>query len=397
MLRAGAIPERRVADRLYTRLSLFYFTYFAMLGAYAPYFGLYLKQHQFSPTQIGALLALAPVVRMMFPALWAWVADHHQIGRALVLLSTTGATVCSVGLLFAHSFGWLFLTLLLVNVFWCAALPLVEASTFRHLRGRLGDYGRIRVWGSLSFVAAVALLGPLLDALGMASLPWAILLLFAAMTATAWLLPPDRAPAVHADHEPLRRTLLRPEVLVLFAACFLMSASHGPYNTFYSIYLVDEGYTKTEVGLLWALSVVAEILVFLWMPAILRRFSIPAVIAFSLACAVVRFLVIGWAVESAWAVGLAQLLHAATFGAHHAAALAAIYYFFRGRYQARGQALYSALGFGAGGALGMFGSGWLWAQLGPSLTFSCASIAALFAFVLTAFWLRLPAAAHASA
>ena len=81
------------------------------------------------------------------------------------------------------SFGWLFAVLLLLNVFWCAALPLVEATTFGLLKGRLGDYGRIRVWGSVSFVLAVLALGPALDRAGVGisacsavvvacSLPW---------------------------------------------------------------------------------------------------------------------------------------------------------------------------------------------------------------------------------
>ena len=130
------------------------------------------------------------------------------------------------------------------------------------------------------------------------------------------------------------------------------------------------------------------------MPQLLRRFSVPAVIAFSLGCAVLRFLVIGWAAQSVWLIAAAQLLHAATFGAHHAAALAAIHHFFRGRHQARGQALYSVFGFGAGGALSMFASGWLWSHIGPGWTFTCGSAAALLAVGLVVFRLQLPAAGH---
>jgi PPP family 3-phenylpropionic acid transporter len=170
-----------------------------------------------------------------------------------------------------------------------------------------------------------------------------------------------------------------------------MALAHGPYNTFYSIHLVQHGYSKTALGALWALSVVAEVAVFLAMPRILRRWSIPGVIGFSLLCAVARFLIIGWAVQWWALIALAQVLHAATFGAHHAAALAAIHHFFQGRYQARGQALYSAVGFGAGGALGMFASGWLWTHLGPGLTFACGSAAALAACLLVSTRLRLPA------
>lgn len=378
--------------QLYLRLSLFYFVYFAMLGAYAPYFALYLQGLGYSALQIGVLLALVPVTRTVFPALWAWIADHQGQRRPLVRWTTAGATLASAGLLLGTDFGWLFAVLLVLNAFWCGALPLVEATTFGHLRGRLGDYGRIRVWGSVSFVLVVALLGPVFDWAGIGLLPWTLLLLFGVMAATAWWLPLERGDAPHpAGHVPLGRILQRPEVVVLFTACFLMALAHGPYNTFYSIHLVDHGYSKTAVGALWALSVVAEVAVFLAMPHVLRHFPIPSVIAFSLACAVVRFLVIGWAVDSVVLIATAQLLHAATFGAHHAAALAAIHHIFQGRYQARGQALYSAFGFGAGGALGMFASGWLWTHLGPGLTFTCASAVALVAVVLVVFRLRLPA------
>lgn len=384
-------------SQLRFRLSLFYFVYFAMLGAYAPYFGLYLERLGFEPQQIGLLLGLVPVVRTVFPTLWAWLADHHGNRRALIKWTTVGATLASAALLLGDSFGWLLLTLFVLNVFWCAALPLAEASTFGHLRGRMGDYGRIRVWGSLSFILVVVALGPLLDWTGIEILPWALLLLFAAMAAAAWLLPPDREVAHAAGHAPLGEILLRKEVLVLFAACFFMSLAHGPYNGFYSIYLVANGYSKTAVGALWAVSVIAEILVFLWMPRILARYSIPTVIGFSLLCAVVRFAVIGWAVQFPAIITAAQLLHAATFGAHHAAALAAVHRIFQGRYQARGQALYSGVGFGAGGALGVFASGWLWTHAGPGWTFTCGAAAALVAWVLVAGRLRVPDAAPAGA
>jgi PPP family 3-phenylpropionic acid transporter len=383
--------------QLRSRLALFYFMYFAMLGAYAPYFGLYLQRLAFTPQQIGVLLGLVPIVRMVFPTLWAWIADHHGNRRALVKVTTVGATLACSALLFGASFGWLLVTLFVLNVFWCASLPLVEASTFGHLRGRMGDYGRIRVWGSVSFILVVALLGPLLDWTGIGVLPWALLVLFAAMAGSAWLLPPDQQVAHPAGHQPLGKLLLRQDVLVLFAACFFMSLAHGPYNAFYSIYLVDNGYSKTAVGALWAVSVIAEILVFLWMPRILSRYSIPSVIGFSLLCAVVRFVVIGWAVQYTAIITAAQVLHAATFGAHHAAALAAVHRIFQGRHQARGQALYSAAGFGAGGALGMFVSGALWTRLGPGWTFTCGAAAALIAWVLVAGRLRIPQAAPAGA
>jgi PPP family 3-phenylpropionic acid transporter len=385
------------ARSLHLRLSLFYFVYFLMLGGYAPFFGLYLKTLGFASFQIGVLLALVPVVRSFVPTLWAWAADHQGERRHLVRWTTALATAACAGLLLGTGFGWLFVVLLLLNVFWCAALPLVEATTFGLLKGRLGDYGRIRVWGSLSFILAVLALGPALDRAGVLVLPWVLLALFALMAGAAWLLPSDRMPPHHGEHVPIGRVLRRPEVVALFAACFLMSLAHGPYNSFYSILLVDLGYSKTAVSWLWTLSVVAEVGVFLWMPRILQRFSIPGVIAFSLGCAVARFLVIGWGVQYPAVAAGAQLLHAATFGAHHAAALAAIHHFFQGRHASRGQALYTGVGFGAGGAAGAMLSGWMWDHIGPGWTFSFAAAAALVALAIVLARLRMPHVAHAGA
>jgi PPP family 3-phenylpropionic acid transporter len=144
----------------------------------------------------------------------------------------------------AKSFGWLFVVILAMNIFWCAALPLVEATTMGHLKGRLGDYGRIRVWGSISFVISVVLLGQILDRTGILWLPVTLVVLFTLCAAAAWLLPVDQASPHHEDHVSLQEIVRRPEVVALFAACFLMALAHGPYNTFYSIHLVENGYTR---------------------------------------------------------------------------------------------------------------------------------------------------------
>ena len=81
---------------------------------------------------------------------------------------------------------------------------------------------------------------------------------------------------------------MRSEVLALFAACFLMTMAHGPYYTFYSIHLAEHDYSKATIGGLWALGVICEIAVFLALPRLVGRFSLPAVLAFSLACAVLN-------------------------------------------------------------------------------------------------------------
>jgi PPP family 3-phenylpropionic acid transporter len=123
--------------------------------------------------------------------------------------------------------------------------------------------------------------------------------------------------------------------------------------------------------------VVCEIGVFFMMPKILQRYSLKAILAFSLACAVLRFVLIGWYVDSLVLIAAAQVLHAATFGAHHAASMAAVHAFFRGKHQAKGQSFYTSLAYGVGGTLGALGGGYAWEILGPQSAFSLASLFAL--------------------
>ncbi|MBI1395369.1 MAG: MFS transporter [Betaproteobacteria bacterium] len=369
-------------------LATFYFWYFAFLGAYAPFWPLYLRSVGMSAAEIGTLLALVPVTRVFGPALWGWLADHRDRRTAIVRLTATVTMIVYAGVFLGVSFAWLFGVMLVMNLFWCGSLPLVEATTMAHLGERHSGYGRIRAWGSIGFVATVVGGGYLLDLAGTRSLLWLIALLLAFHAVSAYLVPEARPHAHHEDAHGLLGVLRRPEVLALFASCFLMSVAHGPYNTFYSIWLVDHGYSKAHVGLLWALGVVCEIGVFFAWSRLTARFEPRYLLLFAYAVAFVRFLVIGWLPDVHAVVVLAQAAHAATFGIFHGSAVGLVHRFFRGRHQSKGQALYSGIGFGAGGAAGGVLSGLLWERVGGQWTFTAGALAGLLAFGLAARWLR---------
>jgi PPP family 3-phenylpropionic acid transporter len=129
--------------------------------------------------------------------------------------------------------------------------------------------------------------------------------------------------------------------------------------------------------------------VFFLMPWLMRRFSLPQILLVSFACAVLRFLLIGWSVDSLWLLFIAQVLHAATFGSFHAAAVALIHHFFRGRHQSKGQALFGSLTYGAGGMLGGLASGPIWQVYGASVLYSCSACIALLGLLLVGWKLRL--------
>ena len=366
----------------YWRLSAYYFFYFAFIGAFSPYFTLYLKSLQFSAWDIGVLMSLMQLMRLLAPNLWGWLADRlgakTPIVRGAALMSLAGFSCFFL----AQSFAGFFLGMALLAFFWSAALPLVEALTFTHLGAQANRYGAIRLWGSVGFIAAVLGLGWLLERLPLAAILWVSVTILGGILACAMVLPEKREDRHETDRQPISDILRRREVKALFAACFFMSAAHGALYVFYSIHLVSRGYGTTLVGFLWTLGVVAEIVVFLYLPRLLHRFSLRAILLFSFACAVARFLMIGWGVEWLAVVLLAQLLHAATFGAYHASAVAAVNRWFAGRHQARGQALYGSLTFGAGGMLGGLLSGWSWDAVGAGLTFTMSAVFALAGMII---------------
>jgi len=373
--RSAGAPESPPVTVPYARLSAIYFAYFAFVGAFAPYFSLYLKAVGATAWEIGVLISIMQLTRVFAPNFWAWVADHHGRRIALMRASLALAALSFCGIYATRSFWGIFVVLALLAFFSSAANPLLEATTFSALRGRLERYGTIRMWGSIGFIGAVLAVGAALDRLAIDNLLWMLLGVLAVAAGLAWLLPAGGEPRP-TERERLWLVARRPEVMTLLFACFLMSVSHGPLFTFLSIYLTDLGYSKTAVGVLWSLGVIAEIVVFLAAPRWVTRFDPRTILIASFACAVVRFLLIGWGARNAALVTFAQILHAATFGSYHLAALAVVNAWFSGARQVRGQALYLSLSFGAGGFLGGLASGALWGMIGPSWTFTASAVVA---------------------
>jgi len=358
------------------RLGGFYFFYFAYLGTFAPFFSLYLVGVGLTPFDIGVVMALPQVTRIIAPHLWSWLADRSSAPVRVVRLTGIAGTLVFLGIFAGTQFALIVLVVFAMTFFWSAALPLMEATTLGHLGDETARYGRIRVWGSIGFIAAVIGVGHVLDYVPLAAVPVLVLAMMGGILVSVFLVP-EAPPAHHAGETSIARVVLRPEVIALIAAGAFMAAAHGPYYTFFSIHLVAQGYSKSAIGWLWALGVACEIGIFAWMPRLFRAYSLRAILIASLALAVVRFLAIGWLAHSFAVLLAAQVLHAATFGAFHAASIGYVHRLFRGRLQSRGQALYGSVAFGVGGALGGFASGYVWDLWGAAPTFTFGAACAL--------------------
>ncbi|SDA70449.1 MFS transporter, PPP family, 3-phenylpropionic acid transporter [Pseudomonas sp. NFACC15-1] len=368
----------------YWRLSSFYLFYFALLGSTAPFLALYFDHLGFNAARIGELVAIPMLMRCVAPNIWGWLGDYTGRRLAIVRFGAI-CTLLTFSLIFIDkSYAWLAMVMALHAFFWHAVLPQFEVITLAHLSGQASRYSQVRLWGSIGFIITVVVLGRLFEWLSLDIYPVALVLIMAGIVLASFWVPnaqPLQGPRVVG--EGFLRQLRNPGVLAFYTCVGLMQVSHGPYYTFLTLHLERLGYSRGLIGLLWAVGVVAEVLVFLLMSRILARFSVRRVLLASFLLAALRWLLLGSLAEFLWVLLFAQVLHAATFGSFHAAAIHFVQRSFGPRQQGQGQALYAALA-GTGGALGALYAGYSWNALGASWTFSLASLAAFAAAVIIA-------------
>jgi PPP family 3-phenylpropionic acid transporter len=372
-----------------TRLGIYYFAYFAYVGAFVPYFSLWLAAQGFGAAQIALVVAMPQVARVFAPALWGWLADRGGGQRAIVVFAAFSALLGFATLYAVRGVGGVALVMLVLSVLAAGSMPLVEAATLAATQGQAGRYGPIRLWGSIGFILAVLGTGAWLDHHGAETVLDIVVLLAAVVCVAAFGIPARARGPEAAAVERMGAVLGRSDVRAFFGACMCMSVAHGALYAFYSIYLEAAGYSKAMIGVLWTLGVVAEVLVFLRLPQLMRRFALRTLLIASFACAALRFAAIGWAVDWLAVLVVAQLLHAATFGAFHAASIAAVHRLFPGRIAARGQALYSSLTYGVGGGAGTLIAGWTWVAAGPSSSFAVSALFGALGAVLIAWRVRV--------
>ncbi len=361
------------------RLAGFYFLFFAAVGAFLPYWSLYLEGIGLDARHIGALVALGMAVRIVTPNLWGWIADRRGRRMGVIRAGACVALGCFALVPLARDPLVLGAIIVLYSIFWTAVLPQFEAVTLAFLGPHSARYSRVRLWGSVGFVVASALVGVVLDATGALTLPWLLLALMASVALMSFAVREPSGQRAGAGGGASATAAPPPAVrsmALLLLACALMQASHGPYYVFFSIHLQDLGYPRTQIGALWALGVVAEVALFACMPRVLAFAPHVPLFAACFVLTALRWVALALAPATLPVLVAVQSLHAVSFGAYHALAIALVHRLFAGGRQGRGQALYSSLSFGAGGAAGSAAAGWLWQAAGPQATWLAAACAA---------------------
>ncbi len=358
-----------------------WFFYFASIGAFNPFAPLWFKELGFSTLAIGTIASLQAWTRVLGPYVWGWLGDHGTSRVRLVQWASGLSLLAACALLWVRGYGTVALVTALLFMANGGVVPLTEATLARHLAtGRsldAGRYGRVRVWGSLGFIAAVIVFGIAFEHLGIGLFPWLVVGVYAALLVAAFRLPSgrDAAPA-HEGAPPVLSVLRRPVVAWFFASVFFTVLAHTSVYTFFSLYLVEMGHGKATVGGLWAVAVAVEIAFFWWQGRIFDRLAPHAWLQWAAAASALRFALTAAFGGQLVVLMLAQALHLLTFAAQHAACIAIITRHFPGALRGRGQALYTVLGYGASGVIGGLGGGWLSSRYGIGAVFWAAVVAA---------------------
>ena len=341
-----------------------------------PYLPLWLKDQGLPIFTISLLAAVQSFTRVFAPYAWGALSDHTGERVRLLRISAAIALSVSFGLWFQGGAWWIALVLLLLFTHTSSMMGLTEAAMAQLVAGDWGRYGRIRLWGSVGFLVTVFAAGEWFERFGMRHFPmWAGATLALVLLA-AWRLPDLREPpaATHQAREPVGPVLRQPAVRWFLASLCLHVTGHFAVYAFLSLYLDSLGYSKGMIGVLWAVSVVAEIVWFFGQGRFIPRWPMPRWLVICGAVGVLRMAFTAGGGTWLWVIFVAQGLHALSFAAHHTTCIALVSRYFPGRLRGRGQALFTVVGYGVGGVAGVLLGGAIASRFGFATVFAGAAL-----------------------
>ena len=310
------------------RLGFLYAALFLVVGCYLPYLPVWLHWRDLDADEIAVLLATPLFTRILFTPAIGFAADLIG-GRRSILIALAWGSLGSFLLLYAADGFWqMFLATVLLAVNWTTIMPLIETVAVTGIRSGTLDYGKVRLWGSLSFIVASLGSGLVIGKLGAATVLPLLLAGTALMVLGAHLLPLElmgRAPLAPAAFRRLKLAdafdLIRAPLFLLFLlAASLVQASHALYYSFGTLNWQAQGIPDGAIGALWSVGVVAEVALFAVSGRVIARVGTARLLMLAGAAATLRWGLLAFN-PPLLVTAFAQTLHAMSFGAAHLAAI----------------------------------------------------------------------------
>ena len=338
-----------------------YFFYFMSVGISMPFFSPYLLGLGLTGRQVSTVLCVVPLLNMGVPLFWAWTADRtHRHARILSGLCL-GALCGYLPLLLVRSFPGVLASYAAFGIFGVGIGTLVDSVAIAQVR-RGGDYGRIRLWGSIGYMTSAIGVGALLTARSRQSADRLVPALVAGALLATFLvslrLRGTGEPAARPHWSDVRTLLQNRRFRLLLVVAPLHWIGCAPYNIFFGVFVRERHLSSLIVGLALATGVAGEMMVLLCFTRLRRRFDIETLLVLAFAGTAIRWLVMPWVVATGAVVGL-QLLHALTFGLFWGSGIALVSDCVPPPLRATGQSLYITSMLGVGNVLGYLATGWI--------------------------------------
>ena len=356
------------------RISAFYAAYFLVAGVALPFWPLYLQARGLSVTEIGLMLGLTLMLRAAAGPFIGRFADRRDSTRGPLVACAFAVLGVAVAFYWTWGFWPIFVVSTVFTLAYAGVLPLGETIALRTVSAESG-YGRVRLWGSVSYLLAAALGGAVLE---LAAVPSAevivsmILVCIVLMIAGSFAMP-DRRGGGAAPAAPIMSLLGERRFRLMVLATTAIHGAHAVFYGFSTLHWLAAGISEWVIGLLWAGGVVAEVILFAWNAPLLRRIGPVGLLGAGAVAGVVRWAVLALTTE-VWLLALAQCLHALTFGAMHLGAMVFIARTVPASSSNTAQALFAATTNGLGLGAGLLIAGVLYAAWGADAYWVCAAV-----------------------
>jgi MFS transporter, PPP family, 3-phenylpropionic acid transporter len=378
------IASRNEPRRFAGRLALFYGTLFGLGGTYLPFFPVWLKAVGIDASWIGIITAVPSVTRFTILPVVTGLSERRQSLRGFMIVT---AFVTALGFSVVgtqHQPLLVFLAFAVTACVWTPMVPLTDGYALRGVARYGLDYGPLRLWGSAAFIAGALACGLLVDWIAARHLIWVIAgVAGLGAIASLGLRPlgrPNTAPATAAGAGALRDPglLRKPGFLAIILASALIQGSHAAYYSFASITWQSAGFGGLTIAGLWALGVLAEIVVFALSP----RFTWPpaVLVVIGALAAVARWLITAQE-PSAAVLAMVQLAHGLTFGLTQLGIMGLLVRHVPGHVMVRGQGYLAACGGIVAGSASIL-SGAVYARHGQGVYYVMAAMALSGAMVM---------------
>ena len=348
------------------RFSFYYAAIFLAVGIHLPFWPAWLKFRGLDAAEISLILSVGVWIRAFANPFIAHFADRSGANKKIIMIAAGGGVVTYALFGIADGFWMLFVVNVAASAMFMALIPLGENLASRASVEHGFDYGRVRLWGSITFILAAYAGGWVVEETGDAAILWMIVAAMIAAFIAGFGLPerPTRDPATVPDVRfPAFALLRQKRFLVFIAAVSLLQSSHAVLYVFGTIHWRDAGIADDVIGALWAEGVIAEIILFAFSGAVVARVSPIRLMYISAAAGVVRWAILANTTDLT-TLFATQWLHGLTFGAAHLAAMHHMLRTVPERMSASAQGLYSGFAIGLVMGLMMLVTGWLYAGYG---------------------------------